>query len=70
LVEELRKRAEKHCGKGVPEKARLIELGWYTKEVVVSYLACKRYRKRECHVEENRGQGVILNRKCKGTPHT
>jgi len=27
LVAELRKRAEKHCSKGVPEEAHLLELG-------------------------------------------
>jgi len=30
-----------------------------TKEVVVSYLVCKRCGERGCHVEDNRGQGVI-----------
>jgi len=29
------------------------------KEVVVSYLVCKRCGERGCHVEDNRGQGVI-----------
>jgi len=40
-----------------------LELGWYTQEVVVSYLACKRCSKRECYVEENREQEVISNKK-------
>jgi len=62
-VEELRKRAEEHCDKGVPEEACLLELGWCTREVVVSYLTCERCRKRECHVEENRGQEVIPNKR-------
>jgi len=48
-----------YCGKGVPEEAQLLELGWMTKEVVVLYLVCKRCRERGCHVEDNRGQGVI-----------
>jgi len=26
-MEELRKKAEEHCGKGVPEEAQLLELG-------------------------------------------
>jgi len=64
-VEKLRIRAEVYCGKGVPEEAQLLELGWMTKEVVVSYLVCKRYRERGCHVEDNRGQGVIPWRKQK-----
>jgi len=62
-VKELRKRAEEYCGKGIPEEACLLELGWCTKKVVVSYLACERCRKRGCHMEENKGQGVISNRK-------
>jgi len=40
----------------------LLELGWYTREVIVMYVECKRYGKKECHVDENRGQGVISNR--------
>jgi len=38
LVEELRKRAEKHYGKGVPEEAYLLELGWCTEKVIVMYV--------------------------------
>jgi len=59
LVKKLRIRAEMYCGKGIPEEAQLLELGWMTKEVVVLYLVCKRCRERGCHVEDNRGQGVI-----------
>jgi len=29
----------------------------------VSYLACERCGKRGCYVEENKGQGVILNKR-------
>jgi len=57
-IEELRKKAEEHCGKGIPRKAQLLELGWMTEEVVVSYLTCK-CREKGSHVEDNRGQGVI-----------
>jgi len=62
-VEELRKRAEEHCGKGVPEEACLLELGWCTEEVVVSYLTCERCRSQGCHVKDNRRQGVISRKK-------
>jgi len=58
-VEKLRIQAEVYCGKGIPEEAQLLELGWMTKEVVVSYLVCERCGERGCHVEDNRGQGVI-----------
>jgi len=57
-IEELRKKAEEHCRKGVPREARLLELGWITEEIVVSYLTCKCGEKGS-HVENNRGQGVI-----------
>ena len=65
-MEELKRRAKEHCSKGVPEKAYLLELGWYTKEVVVSYLVCEMYRSQGCHVEDNREQGVISKRKLEG----
>jgi len=57
-IEKLRKKAEEHCGKGVPREAQLLELGWMTEEIVVLYLACKCGEKGS-HVEDNRGQGVI-----------
>jgi len=57
-IEELRKKAEEHCGKGVPREAQLLELGWMTEKVVVSYLTCKCGEKGS-HVEDNQGQGVI-----------
>jgi len=37
-------------------------LEWYTEEVIVMYVECERCGKKECHVENNRGQGVIRNR--------
>ena len=54
---------EEHCGKGVPEEVRLLELEWYTREVVVLYLTCERCGSQGCHVEDNREQGVISRRK-------
>jgi len=62
-VEELRKRAEEHCGKGVPKEIWLFNLGWMTEEVVVSYLVCIRCGEQGCHVEDNQGQRVILRRR-------
>jgi len=44
-IEELRKKAEEHCEKGVPREAQLLELGWMTEEVVVSRreeVSCRR----------------------------
>jgi len=58
LMEELREKAEEHCGKSIPREAQLLELGWMTKEIVVLYLICK-CREKGSHVEDNRGQGVI-----------
>jgi len=57
-MEELRKKAEEHCGKGVPREMQLLELGWMTEEIVMSYLTCK-CGKKGSHIEDNRGQGVI-----------
>jgi len=62
-VEELRKRAKEHCGKGMLEEAHLLELGWCTEEAIVLYLTCERCRSQEYHVEDNRGQGVISRKK-------
>ena len=58
----LRQKAQEHCGEGIPDEACLLELGWYTKEVVVSYVECERCGRKGCQVEENRGQGVISER--------
>jgi len=57
-MKELRKRAEEHCRKDIPKEARLLEIGWMTKEIVVLYLTCK-CREKGSHVEDNQGQGVI-----------
>ena len=62
-MEELRRKAEEHYGKGIPEEVCLLELGWYTEKVIVSYLACERYGSQRCHVKDNRRQGVISRRK-------
>ena len=59
----MRKRAEEHCGKKVLEEALLLELGWCMSEVVVLYLTCERYRSQGCHVEDNRGQRVISEKR-------
>ena len=59
----MRKRVEEHYGKRVPEKACLLELEWCTNEIVVLYLTCERYGSQGCHVEDNRGQGVISRKR-------
>jgi len=53
---------QEHCGEGVPDKICLLELGWYMKEVIVSYVEYERYRQKGYQVKENRGQGVISDR--------
>jgi len=53
---------QKHYGEGIPDKAYLLELGWITKEVIVSYVECERCGQKGCQVEENREQGVISDR--------
>jgi len=59
LVKKLRIQAEVYCGKGIPEEVQLLELRWMTKEVVVSYLVYETCEEWGCHVENNKGQGVI-----------
>jgi len=53
---------QEHCRKDIPDEACLLELGWYTKEVVVLYVECERCGQKGYQVEENRGQGVIPDR--------
>ena len=60
--EQLRKRAEKHCGEGIPEEAQLLELGWYVLGIIVIYTNCRRCRRKGSYVEDNRGQGVLQDR--------
>ena len=55
-------KVQEHCRESVPDKACLLELGWYMKEVIVSYVECKRCGQKGYQVEENRGQGVISDR--------
>jgi len=62
LVHVLRQKAQEHCGEGIPDEACLLELGWYTREVIVLYVECKRCGRKRYHVEENREQGVISGR--------
>ena len=59
---ELTKRAEEYCSKGVPEEACLLELEWYMKEVIVTYVQCERYEEKGYHMEKNRRQEVIKDR--------
>jgi len=58
-MEELRKKAEEHCGKGVLKEARLLELGWYTPEIIVTYNKCRGCGRKESYAEDNRGHGVL-----------
>jgi len=61
-VHVLQQKAQEHCEEGIPDEACLLELGWYTKEVIVSYVECERCGQKGCHMEENREQGVISDR--------
>jgi len=62
LVHILQQRAQEHCEEGIPDKACLLELGWHTKEVIVLYVECEKCGQKGCHIEENKGQRVILDR--------
>jgi len=61
-MEELRKKAEEHYGKGVPEEAQLLELEWYTLEIIVTYNECRGCGRKGSYAEDNRGQGVLQDR--------
>jgi len=61
-VHILQQKVQEHYREGIPDEACLLELGWYTKKVIVSYVECERCGWKGCHVEENREQGVISNR--------
>jgi len=57
-------KVQEYCGvENVPKDAWLLELGWMTEEVVVTYIECKWCRKKGMHKEDNRGQGVLRGRK-------
>ena len=58
----LQQKVQEHCGEGIPDKACLLELGWYTKEVIVTYMECEKCEEKGCHVNDNREQGVIRDR--------
>jgi len=62
LAHILQQKVQEHYGEGIPDEACLLELEWYTKEVIVLYVECKRYRQKGCHVEENREQRVISDK--------
>jgi len=53
-IEELRKKAEEHYGKGISREAQLLELEWMTEEIIVLYLTCK-CGKKGSYVEDNQG---------------
>jgi len=43
----------------VPEEAQLLELEWYTLEIIITYNECKGYRRKGSYAEDNRGQRVL-----------
>jgi len=53
---------QEHYRESIPDKVCLLELGWYTRKVIVTYVECERYGKKGYHIDKNRGQGVISNK--------
>jgi len=47
----------------VPENTWLLELGWMTGEVIVTYIKCRWCEKKEVYREDNRGQEVLKGKK-------
>jgi len=62
LMEELRKRAEKHCGEGIPEEVQCFELGWCIPGMIVTYTKCRGCRRKKSYTEDDRSQGVLRDR--------
>jgi len=58
--EVLRKRAEWYYGPIVPQDTELWELGWHGQGAIVTYLKCSEYGEEGCHVEDDRGQEVVV----------
>jgi len=57
-------KVQEYCGvENVPEDVQLLELGWITEKVVVTYIGCRWCGKKGMHRENNRGQGVLRERK-------
>jgi len=54
---------QKYCGEGIPDETCLLKLGWYTKEVIVIYMECEKCGEKGYHMDNNRGQGVIRDRR-------
>ena len=40
----------------------MLKFGWYTLEIIVTYNKCRRCRRKESYVKDNRGQGVLQNK--------
>ena len=57
-------KAQEYCEmKDMPKDARLLELGWMTGEVIVTYIECRWCRKKGIYREDNIEQGVLKGRK-------
>ena len=57
-------KAQEYCEmKDMPKDARLLELGWMTGEVIVTYIECRWYRKKGIYREDNIEQGVFKGKK-------
>jgi len=54
-IEELRKRTEEHCGKGIPEEAQFLELGWYVPGMIVTYTEYRGCGRKGSYAEDDRG---------------
>ena len=61
-VHVLRQKTQKYCREDIPDGAYLLEIGWYTEEVIASYVKCERCGQKEYYIEENRKQRVIRDR--------
>jgi len=57
-------KTQEYCGrKDMLEDAWLLELGWMTGEVIVTYIKCRWCGNKGIYSEDNKGQGVLKGRK-------
>ena len=62
------KKIQEYCKvENMPEDAWLLELGQMIGEVIVTYIKYRWYEKKKIYQENNKGQGVLRERKLKKT---
>jgi len=58
----LQQKVQEYCEEDILDGSCLLEIGWYTEEMIAMYVECERCGRKECHAKENREQGVIRDK--------